>query len=385
MDLTSRCLLCNKIMGKNNVINLKNLPSSAQGFENKVGKLKINFSANLYQCNFCNHVQLDSAPVDYYKNVIRSVGISPSMKSFRENQFLNIKKKYFQNYKNVKVLEVGSASGEYSEILNNVFHETYSTEKNRINFELNIQKGINCIDTHPDEEDFLSKLEKYGPFDLICCFSYLEHLPSPNKTLNLFKTLLSEKGFLLIELPNSEMIFRKGLLNEIIPDHISYFTINTATALMSNTGFEVINSNCIWEDYIITLMCRKQIEDPLIFMEDKFREFNNNLNYLFKTKLNKFNDFVLWGAGHQALFTLSKTILKDYVKYIVDSSPSKQNLYAPGSALKIYSPNRLISDTPEILIIACAGYNKEVFKMVLEMQLKIKNIYFLDGITLEKV
>ena len=385
MDLTSRCLLCNKVMGKNNILNLKNLPSSAQGFENKVSKLKINFSANLYQCNFCNHVQLDSAPVDYYKNVIRSVGISPSMKSFRENQFLNIKKKYFQNYKNVKVLEVGSASGEYSEILNNVFHETYATEKNRINFELNIQKGINCIDTHPDEEDFLSKLDKYGPFDLICCFSYLEHLPSPKKTLNLFKTLLSEKGFLLIELPNSEMIFRKGLLNEIIPDHISYFTINTATALMSNTGFEVINSNCIWEDYIITLMCRKQIEDPLIFMEDKFREFNNNLNYLFKTKLNKFNDFVLWGAGHQALFTLSKTILKDYVKYIVDSSPSKQNLYAPGSGLKIYNPNRLIIDTPEILIIACAGYNKEVLKMVLEMQLKIKNIYFLNGITLEKV
>ena len=102
---------------------------------------------------------------------------------------------------------------------------------------------------------------------------------------------------------------------------------------MSNTGFGDKFKFHLGGLYYYSNV--KQIEYPLIFMEDKFREFNNNLNYLFKTKLNKFNDFVLWGAGHQALFTLSKTILKDYVKYIVDSSPSKQNLYAPGSGLKI--------------------------------------------------
>lgn len=385
MSNTIKCLLCNNILDKRSMVSLKDLPSSAQGFENDVNKLKFNFSSNLYQCKVCNHVQLDSGPVDYYKNVIRSVGISPSIKSFREEQFLNIKKKYFQNQDNIKVLEIGSASGEYSEILNKVFEKTFATEKNRINFDLNIKKGINCINTHPDEEDFLNNLKDFAPFDLICCFSYLEHLPDPKKTLTLLKTLLNDKGLLLIELPNSEMIFRRGLLNEIIPDHISYFTINTATALMANVGFEVINANCIWENYIISLIAKKGIDNPLILMDEKFDEFSQSLINLFCKDLDKFNSFVLWGAGHQALFTVSKTILRYSLKYIVDSSPNKQDLYAPGSGLQVFSPNRLKVDPPEVLFIACAGYNKEVLKKVFDMKLKIKKIYVLDGINLIKI
>ena len=71
-------------------------------------------------------------------------------------------------------------------------------------------------------------------------------------------------------------------------------------------------------------------------------------------------NIVIWGAGHQSLFTISTTIFAEIASYIVDSSPPKQGLYAPGSGLKIYSPDRLKTHTPDVLIIACAGYNKEV-------------------------
>ena len=64
----------------------------------------------------------------------------------------------------------------------------------------------------------------------------------------------------------------------------------------------------------------------------------------------------------------------EIASYIVDSSPPKQGLYAPGSGLKIYSPNRLKSHTPDVLIIACAGYNKEVLKTVNNMNLTINFI-----------
>ena len=135
-----------------------------------------------------------------------------------------------------------------------------ATEKGLKNIKSNLEKGINCINTHPDEFDFIEKLEKFGKFDLICCFSYLEHLPNPKNTLSLLNNLLDNKGFYLIEVPNSEMIFRRGLLNEIIPDHLSYFTVNTVTSLMAKSGIEVINAACSWENYIISLICRKTIK-----------------------------------------------------------------------------------------------------------------------------
>ena len=97
----------------------------------KSSQLKI--KCNLYQCDNCGHVQLDVDPVKYYKNVIRSVGISDEMKTY-EVQFANFQKDYFNKSNEVNVLEVGSASGEYSQLLADVFKVT-ATEKGKNGFD----------------------------------------------------------------------------------------------------------------------------------------------------------------------------------------------------------------------------------------------------------
>ena len=127
------------------------------------------------------------------------------------------------------------------------------------------------------------------------------------------------------------------------------------------------------------------VRNPLTIMQNNYQSFENKVNYLFKNK--KFNNkkIVIWGAGHQSLFTISTSILGKKASYIVDSSPSKQGLYAPGSGLKVYSPNKLKTNIPDILIIACAGYNSEVKKMLDDMNLQINQIFLLDGLDLIKV
>ena len=307
------------------------------------------------------------------------------MKIYRERQFKDIRKDYFNNSKKIKVLEIGSASGDYSELLSHTFEQVIATEKGKKNIKENLEKGICCINTHPDDPDFSKKLNKFGRFDLICCFSYLEHLPNPKRTLLLLNNFLKKDGFYLIELPNSEMIFKRGLLNEVIPDHLSYFTINTSTSLMSRVSLEVIKSSCTWGNYIISLICRRMVNNPLEVMQNKHLSFNNKLNSLLNEEKFKNKRIVIWGAGHQSLFTISTSIICKKASYIVDSSPSKQGSYAPGSGLKVYSPNKLKKNIPDILIIACAGYNKEVLKTLNDMRLKIDYIYLLDGFDLIKV
>lgn len=59
----------------------------------------------LCQCRRCGLLQLDNAPVPYYKDVIRSGGFSKSMISSRNEQF-----KYFIDkcdLKGKKIVEVG--------------------------------------------------------------------------------------------------------------------------------------------------------------------------------------------------------------------------------------------------------------------------------------
>ena len=53
------------------------------------------------------------------------------MKNYRKKQFEELSKKYFNNSKKIKVLEIGSASGEYSEIMSHIFDKVVATEKGK--------------------------------------------------------------------------------------------------------------------------------------------------------------------------------------------------------------------------------------------------------------
>ena len=48
-------------------------------------------------------------------------------------------------------------------------------------------------------------------------------------------------------------------------------------------------------------------------------------------------------------------------------------------------PEKLKTDLPDLLIIACAGYNNEVLKILKDMNLKINLIFLLEGLDLIKV
>ena len=79
-----KCLLCDKNLEDSQKIFIKNIPESAQGFKTTRRIVKKDFSTYLFQCNYCNHVQLANEPVHYYKEVVRSVGISREMKNYRK-------------------------------------------------------------------------------------------------------------------------------------------------------------------------------------------------------------------------------------------------------------------------------------------------------------
>ena len=238
------CISCGNSLTNSEFIELNNIPNSAQGFYNLSVKEKVStINTRLIECNYCKLIQLETKPVSYYKEVQRSTSVSVKMQEFRESQFQELKNKYFSNLKDVRVLEVGSASGDYAMMLKKVFHNVTTTEKDNNGRDYQKGKGINCINTHPDESDFIDKLGADSSFDLICCFSYLEHLPDPQNALKKFNKLIKDNGILMIEVPNSEFIFRNGLLNEIIPDHLCYYTPNTICKLLDNSRLFIISFN----------------------------------------------------------------------------------------------------------------------------------------------
>ena len=91
----SICRLCNKRLYKEPVLVLQNSPRSAQGFLDE--KDLVNDSAVdilIMECQGCGVIQHTLEPVEYYREVIRSIAYSSEMHQFRLTQLINWLNKY---------------------------------------------------------------------------------------------------------------------------------------------------------------------------------------------------------------------------------------------------------------------------------------------------
>ena len=61
----------------------------------------------------------------------------------------------------------------------------------------------------------------------------------------------------MIEVPNTNYILNKGLLNEVIPDHQHYFTTDSLIKLSQELGLKVVSIENVWYNYITRLEVKR--------------------------------------------------------------------------------------------------------------------------------
>ena len=179
----------------------------------------------------------------------------------------------------------------------------------------------------------------------------------------------------ILEVPNFDMIKKYNLFNEFIPDHLFYFTKDSFHTLLIMSGFRINNIETLWDDYIISanVTLRKNIEWK--FFDKKKEKLEQEIKKFF-TGTNK-NYNAIWSAGHQSLTTISTLNLHKLTSYIIDSATFKQNTFSPGSGLPIISPKMIKQKKIKKILLAAAGFNKEIYKSLKKQNYNLK-IAFLD-------
>lgn len=377
-DKRVKCRVCGSDCFDDALLSYVNMPSSAQGFpeledlENDIGS-----DLNLFQCSSCGLLQLKNQPVPYYKEVIRASAFSKEMTKFRFNQFNSWANKY--KLANKKILEVGCGKGEYLEILARTCVSAFGVEysKKSVNYcnenKLKVSqgflgdKGLNFINQ---------------PYDGFVCLSFMEHWPNPNNVLQTLFENLSDGAIGLIEVPNFDMILDKGLYSEFIADHLLYFTEETLRFTLQLNGFEVLECKPIWYDYILSAVVKKRVKTNLDYLDN----FKNNVKNDLVEYIEKYSykDIAIWGAGHQALATISLAGIADNIKYIIDSAVFKQAKYSPASHIKIVSEEALYNDSVSAVIIMAGSYSNEILTIMRNNHPKI-NVAILKEHGLELV
>lgn len=351
------CRLCSWELKSQPLVDLERMPTSAQGFlaQDQIGSRPA-IALKIFECEQCGLVQTTSPPVPYWREVIRTNAFSEEMQKFREGFFARFVNE--NQLQGKKFLEIGCGRGEYLDLLKGLQVKTYGTEYSHANAEIAQKAGHSVEAMFPDSGHGIS----HGPFAAFGSFNFVEHWPDPRRVFSIIRGHLDDDAVGIVEVPNADMILSRFVFNEFISDHVSYFTKNTLQLLLNISGFEVESCDAIWHDYILSAVVRKRPQrSPSGFIKARAQ-----LGILLERFVQSYkrDQIAVWGAGHQALATLSLFKLDQRVAGIIDSAPFKQGLYAPGTDLPIYSPDWIKTAALKAIIIMAAGYSDEVLRIL---------------------
>jgi SAM-dependent methyltransferase len=352
------CRLCDAKLPQNALLELHGMPSAAQLLPS-LDDLDKDKGADLqiFECTQCGLVQTCQAPVAYYKEVIRASAFSVEMADFRKQQL----KAWVEKYQlvNQTILEIGAGKGEYLQLLQQAGLKVVGTEFGGDSVQACHKLGLEVYRAFPDGSGLNLK---NAPFDAFASFNFMEHWPHPKNTLRDVAQVLKPNALGLVEVPNFDMILKNNLFTEFISDHIFYFSANTLRLMLETAGFEVLEINSIWHNYILSATVRKRSATNISTFAEKRQSI--------KVALHQFVDqhqqggVAVWGAGHQALATMALLNLGGKIKYVIDSAPFKQGKFTPATHLSIVPPSMLAQHPVSAVIVMAAGYSDEVVKII---------------------
>ena len=131
------------------------------------------------------------------------------------------------------------------------------------------------------EHGSASVLQKRGPADLVILSHVLEHLPSPLEELRQISQLMTDDGYLYVELPGIFSIHKTygDTLLFLQNAHLYHFTLATLTALLGKAGFRLIKG-----DESIRALFQKSTVIPSISTVHQYRRVKT---YLILVELNR--------------------------------------------------------------------------------------------------
>jgi SAM-dependent methyltransferase len=356
----TECGLCRAPLSDPPLAAFADMPALAQHFPSEKelsGDGRVDF--NVLECAACGLVQVDSAPVYYFRDVIRASAYSPAMRDFRLKQFAQWIDAYGLSGK--RILEVGCGRGEFLELLRLSGVEAIGLEHNADSAEHGRGTGLPIVCGYPSAA---GESLAGAPYDGFISLSFLEHAADLRDFLLGVRRALAPGAIGLVEVPNFDMIYRSGLSAEFMTDHLWYFSESTLRRTLEFSGFDVLECSVIWHDYIISAVVHARVGlSAAGFAETRDRLAGDLERFFSETRRGK---AAVWGAGHQALAVIAMYGLERYVQCVVDSAPFKQGKFTPGTHLPVLSPNTLKTDqTLTSVLVAVGSYSDEVVKTLL--------------------
>ncbi len=194
---------------------------------------------HLVKCNKCHFVFTSKIPseqelIEFYKGYGRDDYLSPiTIKRYQE--LLD----EFEKYKKTgNLLDVGSGIGYFLEEAKKRGWKVYGTEYTDEAIEICEKKGITM------HKGVLNPKNYNVEFDVITSFEVIEHINNPQEEIKNISSILSKGGLFYLTTPNFNSWSSRNLKSNWqqihYPEHLSYYTVQTLSFLLSNFGLQPV-------------------------------------------------------------------------------------------------------------------------------------------------
>lgn len=334
-------------------------------------------------CNECRHVFQAIKPDEKLMNIIYSRYYnypSPMLTGFaqeRENIFLNF---FFDKVlplckknKLNRVLEIACFDGFILKALSDRGFKVCGCDPSK-GADIANSFGIKVYKRFFESSYFTEKKEC---FDIVILRHFIEHVYSPASLLLDIKKVLTKDGVIIIETPNVEYYLKHGSFETFNLQHLQAFSLYSVNEVFKKASLNLVSYKITPQNLIVVaseggkvFSCKSNLWKEYL---PKFRQnFQDNVglckNYM-KPFLSKNKKIALWGAGGFCgdFFSLYD-IDEKWISYVVDIDERKWSMCFMGNNLEICSPQRLITENVDLIIIT-SMYCKEIIKQIRKMRI----------------
>jgi SAM-dependent methyltransferase len=243
-------------------------------------------------------------------------------------------------------------------------------------------KGIDTLEAFFGSE-FAAKLAAEGRrADVIHANNVLAHVADTNGFVSGIATLLKDTGVAVIECPYVKDLIEHGEFDTIYHEHLCYFSVTALAALFERHGLfitRVVPLSIHGGSLRVFVEKQDRPEDSVKqYLESERRLGMDRLDYYadfstrvtqIRTELNELLQglkerkarIVGYGAAAKGTIMLNYVgIGQETLDFVVDRNTHKQGRYIPGVRLPIASPERVLAEQPDYVLILPWNFKDEI-------------------------
>ncbi len=319
-------------------------------------------------CGFVWNAAFDPELMAYQEDYESTQAVSPTFNAFHERLAHDLIERFDLHGK--QIVEIGCGQGEFVTMLAEM------GDNRGWGFD-QVIRGEIATDRVEFVKDF------YGPSyqqlrpDFVCCKMTLEHVHDTGAFLANVRATIGDRPEVVVffMIPEITRILDLRAFWDIYYEHCSYFSPGSLARTFRKAGFTPLQ---VWRDYddqYVLIAARPgsgaepalpEEEDPrelaakvLGFVEDM-----PGIQARWRTALARLRDggrrTVLWGGGSKAVSFLTTLGITDEIAYAVDVNPRRDGTYIAGAGQRIATPERLVEEPPDVLIVMSPIYLPEI-------------------------